>query len=86
MPLLVVAGHEVAGLTRSLGKLDLLRDLGAEPFVCDAFDGAALRGAVVAFEPEAVVNEATTSSGTSRTPITPLAPATKTRIPRICRS
>jgi hypothetical protein len=59
VPLLVVAGHEVAGMTRSPGKLDLLHDLGAEPFVCDAFDVAALREAVVAFEPEAVVNELT---------------------------
>jgi len=59
VPLLVAAGHEVAGMTRSPGKLDLLRDLGAEPFVCDAFDVAALRETVVAFEPQAVVNELT---------------------------
>ena len=59
VPRLVVAGHEVAGMTRSPGKLDLLRDLGAEAVVCDAFDVVALRETVVAFEPEAVVNELT---------------------------
>ena len=59
LPLLVAAGHEVAGMTRSPGKLERLRELGAEPVVCDAFDAGALREAVVAFRPEAVVNELT---------------------------
>jgi nucleoside-diphosphate-sugar epimerase len=59
VPLLVAAGHEVAGMTRSPAKLRLLRDLGAEPVVCDAFDVDALSEAVVAFGAEAVVNELT---------------------------
>jgi nucleoside-diphosphate-sugar epimerase len=59
VPLLVEAGHVVAGMTRSPEKLERLRGLGAEAVVCDAFDAAALREAVVAFEPEAVVNELT---------------------------
>ena len=59
VPLLVAAGHEVAGMTRSPGKMERLRALGAEPVVCDAFDAAALREAVVGFQPEAVVNELT---------------------------
>ena len=59
VPLLVAAGHEVAGMTRSPGKAGRLRDLGAEPVVCDVFDADALLDAVVAFEPEAVVNELT---------------------------
>jgi nucleoside-diphosphate-sugar epimerase len=59
VPLLVAAGHEVAGMTRSPAKVELLRGLGAEPVVCDAFDAAALREAVTAFRPEAVVNELT---------------------------
>jgi nucleoside-diphosphate-sugar epimerase len=59
VPLLVEAGHEVAGMTRSPEKVERLRNLGAEPVVCDVFDAAALREAVVAFEPEAVVNELT---------------------------
>lgn len=59
VPLLVAAGHRVAGMTRSPGKLGRLRDLGAEPVVCNAFDAFALREVVVAFKPEAVVNELT---------------------------
>jgi nucleoside-diphosphate-sugar epimerase len=59
VPLLVAAGHEVAGMTRSRGKVEALRDLGAEPVVCDAYDADALRAVVVAFRPEVVVNELT---------------------------
>jgi nucleoside-diphosphate-sugar epimerase len=59
VPLLVAAGHEVAGLTRSPEKVEALRDLGAEPVICDAFDADALRAVVVAFQPEVVVNELT---------------------------
>ena len=59
VPLFVAAGHEVAGMTRSPGKVELLRQLGAEPVICDAFDADALREVVVAYRPEAVVNELT---------------------------
>jgi nucleoside-diphosphate-sugar epimerase len=59
VPLLVAAGHEVVGMTRSPGKQEVLRELGAEPVVCDAFHADALREVVVAFQPEAVVNELT---------------------------
>jgi uncharacterized protein YbjT (DUF2867 family) len=59
VPLLVAAGNEVAGMTRSPVKLERLRELGAEPVLCDAFDSDALRQVVVAFQPEAVVNELT---------------------------
>src|SRR3954469_2360556 len=56
---LVLAWNEVAGMTRSAAKVALLRALGAEPIVCDAFDAHALREAVRAFRPDAVVNELT---------------------------
>jgi uncharacterized protein YbjT (DUF2867 family) len=59
VPLLVAAGHEVAGMTRTPGKLDRLRELGSEPVLCDVYDAVALRDAVVRFRPEAVVNELT---------------------------
>jgi len=42
VPLLVAAGHEVAGMTRSPEKAESLRRLGVEPFVCDVFDRDAL--------------------------------------------
>ncbi len=59
IPLLVAAGHEVAGMTRSPGKLGELKAVGAEPVLCDVYDTAALRTAVVEFAPAVVVNELT---------------------------
>jgi nucleoside-diphosphate-sugar epimerase len=53
------AGHEVTAMTRSAGKVDELRGLGAEPVVCDAFDAEALRAAVADAEPETVINQLT---------------------------
>lgn len=59
VPLLVSAGHEVAGLTRSPAKREMLRELGAEAVVCDVYEAAALRHAVVDFGPELVLHELT---------------------------
>jgi len=59
IPLLVRDGHEVAGMTRSPGKAAALRELGAEPVVCDVFDAGALAQAVVAFGPELVMHQLT---------------------------
>jgi nucleoside-diphosphate-sugar epimerase len=59
VPLLVEAGHVVAGMTRSPGKADTLKDLGAEPVVCDVFDASALTEAVAAFQPDVVFHQLT---------------------------
>ena len=59
IPLLVRDGHEVAGMTRSPGKAAALRELGAEPVVCDVFDAGALARAVAAFGPELVMHQLT---------------------------
>lgn len=59
VPLLVEAGHEVAGMTRSPGKVEMLRELGAEPVVVDAYDAPKLVEAVVAFEPDLVMHQLT---------------------------
>lgn len=59
VPLLVRAGHAVAGMTRSPGKVEVLRTLGAEPVVCDVFDADGLSNAVVAFGAEVVVHQLT---------------------------
>jgi uncharacterized protein YbjT (DUF2867 family) len=59
VPLLVGAGHEVAGMTRSAEKAALLRELGAEPVVVDVYDAAALRKAMVEFEAEVVIDQLT---------------------------
>jgi nucleoside-diphosphate-sugar epimerase len=59
LPLLVEAGHTVAGMTRSPAKVEPLRALGAVPVVCDVFDPPALCETVVGFGPEVVVSELT---------------------------
>jgi len=59
VPLLVAAGHEVVGLTRSPEKVEALRRLGALPVVCDVFDRKALRAAVGDFGPDVIVSELT---------------------------
>lgn len=59
VPLLVGAGHEVAGTTRSAAKAELVRGLGAEPVVVDVYDAPALREAVVAFAPDLVMHQLT---------------------------
>lgn len=59
VPLLVDAGHVVAGMTRSPEKAELVRELGAEPVVCDVFDADSLTAAVIAFGPELVMHQLT---------------------------
>lgn len=59
LPQLVAGGHVVAGMTRSEGKVERLRELGAQPVVCDVYDAAGLTAALSAFEPDAVIDELT---------------------------
>jgi nucleoside-diphosphate-sugar epimerase len=49
----------VAGMTRSPGKTGLLRELGAQPVVCDVFDADALTRAVSGFGPDVVFHQLT---------------------------
>jgi nucleoside-diphosphate-sugar epimerase len=53
---LLAAGHEVTGMTRRPQRAEEIRAAGAEAVVCDVFDAEALREAVVAAAPEAVVH------------------------------
>jgi nucleoside-diphosphate-sugar epimerase len=57
--MLVQDGHEVTGMTRSADRAEELRALGAEAVICDALDADALRSAVTAAHPEAVIHELT---------------------------
>src|SRR6185295_6832384 len=59
IPRLVQAGHVVGGMTRSHSKTELLRQLGAEPILCDVFDREALIQAVRNFKPDIILNELT---------------------------
>jgi nucleoside-diphosphate-sugar epimerase len=59
LPLLIGAGHEVAGLTRSAGNADAPAAAGAPPVVADVYDAAALSATVVAYRPELVMHQLT---------------------------
>ena len=58
-PLLLGAGHDVCGSTRSAAKAEALRALGAEPVVVDVFDAAALARAVASARPDVVIHQLT---------------------------
>jgi len=58
-PMLVAAGHTVAGTTRSAERAELVRGLGAEPFVIDVYDAQELRGIVVDWSPDLVMYQLT---------------------------
>jgi nucleoside-diphosphate-sugar epimerase len=59
IPQLADRGHQVIGSSRSPGKAERLRALGAEPFVLDVLDARAVRAAVAAARPEAIIYQAT---------------------------
>ena len=59
VPLLLAAGHDVAGMTRSARKAEELSRQGAAAFVCDVYDTEALDQAVSGFAPEVVLHQLT---------------------------
>jgi 2-alkyl-3-oxoalkanoate reductase len=59
VPLLVQAGHEVIGTTRSDVRAPQLRRLGAHPLTVNALDRDAVRQAVTDAKPEVVVHQLT---------------------------
>jgi nucleoside-diphosphate-sugar epimerase len=63
VPALLSAGHSVVGLTRSTGKAETIRRMGAEPVVADGLDGAAIRAAVVSTRPDVIIHEMTDLGG-----------------------
>jgi 2-alkyl-3-oxoalkanoate reductase len=65
VPQLVQRGHEVIGTSRSPQKAERLRALGAEPIALDVLDPDAVRKAVAAAEPDAIVHQATALTGAS---------------------
>jgi nucleoside-diphosphate-sugar epimerase len=59
LPQLLAAGHQVSATTQTPAKADGLRRAGAEPYVLDALDGAAVGEVVARAEPEVIVHEMT---------------------------
>ena len=64
VPQLVAKGHQVIATTTSPAKLELLRQLGAEPLVMDGLDAASVHQAVARAKPDTIVHQMT---GLSRT-------------------
>jgi nucleoside-diphosphate-sugar epimerase len=62
VPLLASAGHDVYATTRSAGKVDELRRLGAEAVVLDILDRGAVDAAIAVARPEVIVHQATALS------------------------
>ena len=65
VPQLVERGHEVIGSARSPDKAERLRRLGAESVMLDVLDARAVREAVAAAQPDAIVHQATALTGIS---------------------
>ncbi len=59
LPMLLAAGHEVTGMTRSPSRAEGLRSAGADAVVCDAMDPDGVRAAVLAAAPDAVIHQLT---------------------------
>ena len=59
VPLLLSAGHQVTGMTRSSQRARELQDAGAEAIVADALDRDAVHAAVAQARPEAVIHQLT---------------------------
>jgi nucleoside-diphosphate-sugar epimerase len=64
VPQLVARGHQVTATTRSAGKVERLRVLGADPVVVDGLDGVAVGEAVARAEPDAIIHQMTALAGT----------------------
>ena len=58
VPQLRQRGHEVIGTSRSADKAERLRALGAEPVALDVLDARAVRAAVAAAQPDAIIYQA----------------------------
>jgi nucleoside-diphosphate-sugar epimerase len=59
VPRLVAAGHVVAAMTRTAARASAIRELGAEPVVCDVFDARELERVLVGFAPVIVIHQLT---------------------------
>jgi nucleoside-diphosphate-sugar epimerase len=65
VPQLAEGGHQVTGTSRSAAKAAYLKSLGAEPAVLDVLDAGAVRAAVAAARPDAIIYQATALTGIS---------------------
>ncbi len=67
VPMLIADGHDVTATTHGAAKLDMLRDMGANPVVMDGLDAISVGEAVARAEPDVIVHEMTALAGTPNT-------------------
>ncbi len=65
LPLLVDAGHDVVGTTRSAANTASLQRAGVEPAVMDGLDAESVTAAMTAARPDAVIHQLSSLSGAS---------------------
>lgn len=63
LPQLLAQGHQVVATTRTPGKADGLRELGAEPVVVDGLDAVAVGEVVAQAEPDVVIHQMSALAG-----------------------
>lgn len=63
LPMLIDAGHEVAGTTRRPANTEALAMAGAEPVVMDGLDADSVERAVAACRPDVVIHQLTALTG-----------------------
>jgi 2-alkyl-3-oxoalkanoate reductase len=63
VPQLRAHGHDVVATTRTPGKVELLRGLGAEPVVVDGLDAVAVGEVLAQAEPDVVIHQMTALAG-----------------------
>lgn len=63
LPLLIAAGHEVAGTTRAAAKRDQIAALGGQPYVMDALDREQAFDVLAATRPAVVIHQLTDLAG-----------------------
>ncbi|MFJ1969266.1 NAD-dependent epimerase/dehydratase family protein [Streptomyces sp. NPDC087903] len=63
VPMLLAAGHEVTGTSRSLAGIERIRSFGATGVLADALHAEKLRHVICAAAPEAVIHQLTDLSG-----------------------
>lgn len=65
VPRLVAAGHSVTGLTHRSENTGVIRQMGAESVIADAFQADAIRAAVTEARPDVIIHELTDLKGAS---------------------
>jgi nucleoside-diphosphate-sugar epimerase len=59
VPIMIAAGHQVVGMTKTPGKIGELTEAGAQPVVADALDPQAVMKAVMRARPHVVIHQMT---------------------------